>query len=232
MTEGELIGYTGLPTANGIDVWVENDDTTLTGFINPAQYTATEAWKTHIVDLFDYTSEPLKSQLLALDMRNAPPRWGKIDYDIDGKLVGNWFRQGSGGYAGNQAGGEGYWDGHLSIAYDGNDPNQIIVSFGNYQGQPAQFAVIGNAPDPATVSQTTGIVSYELGPIVTYNGDTGDLWDAHSYIPNIRAKAGTPAQGIVLLQLLGDRHLKVEAFPGMTATQVSGFDSAALLYER
>ena len=49
--------------------------------------------------------------------------------------------------------------------------------------------------DPASVGQTTGIVSYELGPIVTYNGDKGDLWDAHSYIPNIRAKAGTPAQG-------------------------------------
>jgi len=24
--EGELIGYTGQPTANGIDVWVENDN--------------------------------------------------------------------------------------------------------------------------------------------------------------------------------------------------------------
>jgi hypothetical protein len=71
---GELIGYTGLPTAQGIDVWVENDKVTLTGFVNPAQYSAVESWKTHVVDLFDYTQEPLKSQLLALDERDALPR--------------------------------------------------------------------------------------------------------------------------------------------------------------
>ena len=229
--EGELIGHTGLPTANGIDVWVENDDSTLTGFVNPAQY-AQEAWKTHVVDLFDYTKEPLKSQLLALDMRDASPQWGKIDYDIDGRLVGNWFRQGSGGYAGTQHGGEGYWDGHLSVVYDGNDPGQIVVSFGNYNGQPEQFAVIGNAPDPATVSQATGLVTYELGQIVTYSGDTGEVWHGQSYIPNIRTRAGTPARGTVLMQLIGERQLKVEAFPGITAAQVSGFDSGALIYER
>jgi hypothetical protein len=230
--EGELIGYTGQPTANGIDVWVENDDSTLTGFINPAQYTSAESWKTHVVDLFEYTAEPLKSELLALDMREASPRWGKIDYDIDGKLIGNWFRQGSGGYGGNKSGAEGYWDGHLSVVPDGNDPSQIVVSFGNYQGQPQQFAVVGNTPDPATVSQATGVVTYELGQIVTYSGDTGQLWDTKSYIPNIKAKASTPPVGTVLLQMVGDRQLKVEAFPGSTAAQVAGFDSSALIYER
>src|SRR5207302_2533809 len=92
---GELIGYTGLPTAQGIDVWVENDHSTLHGFVHPAQYTAAEAWKTHVVDFFRYTKEPLRTQLLAFDERDAAPRFGKIDYDIDGKLVGSWFRAGS-----------------------------------------------------------------------------------------------------------------------------------------
>jgi len=131
---GELIGDTGLPTAYGIDIWVEDDDITLTGFVNPAQYTAAEVWKTHVADLFDSAQEPLKSQLLALDERDATPRWGKIDYDIDGKLVGNWFRVGSGGYAGVNTMNEGYWDAHLAVVYDGNDPGQIDISFGNYQG--------------------------------------------------------------------------------------------------
>jgi hypothetical protein len=230
--EGELIGYTGQPTGNGMDVWVENDNSTLTGFVNPAQYTSAESWKTHVVDLFDYTKEPLKSELLALDMREASPRWGKIDYDIDGKLIGNWFRQGSGGYGGNKSGGEGYWDGHLSVVPDGNDHSQIVISFGNYQGQPQQFAVVGNTPDPVTVSQATGLVTYELGQIVTYRGDTGQPWDGRSYIPNIKAKASTPPVGTVLMQLAGDRQLKVEAFPGSTAAQVTGFDSGALIYER
>jgi hypothetical protein len=232
VAEGELIGHTGLPTANGIDVWVEDDNSTLTGFVNPDQYTTTESWKTHVVDLFDYTTEPLKSELLSLNMRDASPRWGKIDYDVEGKLVGNWFRQGSGGYAGNQQGGEGYWDGHLSVVYDGNDPSQIVISFGNYQGQPEQFAVVGNTPDPATVSRAAGLVTYELGQIVTYSGDTGQPWDGKSYIPNIKARANTPPVGTVLMQMVGDRELKVEAFPGLIAAQVNGFDSSALIYKR
>jgi hypothetical protein len=230
--EGELIGHTGLPTANGIDVWVEDDNSTLTGFVNPDQYTKSESWKTHVVDLFDFTREPLKSQLLALDMRAASPRWGKIDYDIDGKLVGNWFRQGSGGYAGNQSGGEGYWDGHLALVYDANDPSQIVISFGNYQGQPQQFAVVGNTPDPATVSQETGPVTYELGQIVTYSGDTGRVWDGLSYLTDIKVRADTPATGTVLMQMVAQRQLRVEIFPGKTAAQVNGFDSGALIYER
>ena len=230
--EGELIGYTGLPTAYGIDVWVENDDATLTGFVNPEQYARAEAWKLHMADLFDYTNEPLKSQLLALDMREASPRWGKIDYDIDGALVGSWFRQGSGGYRGIQQGGEGYWDGHLSVVYDGNDPGQIVISIGNYQGQPRQFAAIGNAPDPAGVSPATGLVKYQLGQIINYRGDTGETWDHMSYIPHIRTRAGASVIGTVLMQMTAPRELKVEIFPGRTAGDVAGFDSAALLYER
>jgi hypothetical protein len=232
VAEGELIGHTGLPTANGIDVWVENDNSTLTGFVNPAQYTNAESWKTHVVDFFDYTSEPLKSALLALDLRDASPRFGKIDYDVDGKLIGTWFRQGSGGYSGKQSGGEGYWDGHLSVVPDGNDPSQIVISFGNYRGQPQQFAVIGNTPDPATVNQATGLVTYELGQIATYSGDSGQTWDGMSYIPNIKVRASTPTVGTVLMQLVGDRQLKMEVFPGATAAQVAGFDSNALIYER
>jgi hypothetical protein len=229
---GDIIGYTGMPTAYGIDVWVENDESTLPGFINPQQYAAAEAWKLHMVDLFDYTAEPLRSQLLALDLRDAAPRWGKIDYDVDGRLVGNWFRQGSGGYGGNRQGSEGYWDGHLSVVYDGNDPTQIIVSIGNYQGQPQQFAVIGNSPDPAAVTQATGVVKYELGQIVNYSGDTGELWDHKSYIAHIRTRAGASVEATILLQLISDRQLKVEIFPGKRASEVQTFDAAAQLYER
>jgi hypothetical protein len=229
---GELIGATGLPTAYGIDVWVENDDLTLTGFINPSQYTAGEAWKTHMADLFQYTREPLKSQLLALDERDATPRWGKIGYDVDGKLVGSWFRVGTGGYAGLSNMREGYWAGHLSLVYDGNDPEQIIVSLGDYQGSARQFAVIDNAPDPASVDTTTGLIKYQLGEIEWFAADTGLAWDHQAYMPHIRTRAGADVMGTIVLQLVGPRSLKVEVFPGKLATQVSGFDSGAVMFER
>ena len=229
---GELIGYTGLPTAYGIDVWVEDDDLTLTGFVNPAQYTAAEVWKTHMADLFEHTQEPLRSQLLALDERDATPRWGKIDYDVDGKLVGNWFRVGSGGYAGLNPMNEGYWDGHLAVVYDGNDPGQIDISFGNYRGAPGQFAVIGDSPDPANVAESTGLVRYELGPIQTYSASSGQLWDGKTYLPHIRTRAAAGSIGTVLMQLIARRSLKVEIFPGKAAGQVAGFDSNAVMFER
>lgn len=229
---GELIGYTGMPTANGIDVWVENDAITLTGFINSAQYTAAEAWKTHVVDFFDYTTEPLKTQLLAMDERDASPRFGKIDYDIDGKLIGSWFRVGSGGYGGSPPMQDGYWDGHLSIVPDGNDPEQADVSFGNYQGTAQQFAVVGNMPDPATVSTSTGLVKYELGQIDEVSGVTGKPWDRMSYMPHLRSRADTTVRGTVLMQLTATRSLKVEVFPGKRASQVSGFDAQAVMFER
>lgn len=229
---GELIGYTGHPTANGIDVWVENDNATLTGFVNPVQYTAAESWKTHMVDLFNYTKAPLKNQLLAYDLRSVAPRWGKIDYDIDGKLVGSWFKKRTGGYGGLKKGTEGYWAGHLSIVYDGIDPSQIEISFGSYQGKPGQFVVVGNTPDPATVDQSSGVVKYELDQIQYYSPDSGQPWDGMSYIANMRVRAAGSPQGTVLMQLISKRVLKVEIFPGQSAAQVTKFDSAALIYER
>jgi hypothetical protein len=229
---GELIGYTGLPTAYGIDVWVENDNLTLTGFVNPAQYTAAEVWKTHMADLFDYTVEPLKTQLLALLERDATPRWGKIDYDIDGKLVGNWFLAGSGGYAGLSNMRENYWVGHLAVVYDGNYPGQVDVSFGNYQGSPQQFAVVGNAPDPAAVDQSRGLVRYELAQIEYYSANTGLVSDHTAFVPNLRTRASSSIRGTVLMQLVDQRSLKIEIFPGKRSTEVAGFDSSALMYSR
>ncbi len=229
---GELIGYTGLPTGYGIDAWVENDDLNLTGFTDPAEYTAAESWKTHMADLFDYTPEPLKSRLLALLERDATPRWGKIGYDIDGKLVGSWFVVGSGGYGGLAKMRDGYWAGHLAVAYNSNDPGQVEMSFGNYQGSARQFAVFGSEPDPATVGVSTGLVKYELGQLQSYSGVTGIAWDAKTYLPHMRVRAAGGVAGTVLLQLVGARSLEMEIFAGKTAGQVNGFDSSALMYER
>ena len=39
-------------------------------------------------------------------------------------------------------------------------------------------------------------------------------------------------RGVALFQLIEPRKLKVEIFPDKTATQVTGFTSAALMYER
>ena len=128
--------------------------------------------------------------------------------------------------------GEGYWVGHLAVVYDGNDPGQIDISFGDYDGQPQQFAVVGDAPDPARVDRSTGLVKYGLAQIESYSASTGELWDHQHYAAHIRTRAGGPTTGTVLMQLTGRRRLKVEIFPGLPPSAVNGFDGKALFYER
>jgi hypothetical protein len=69
-----LLGWIGGRT---LDFSVVNSEVTLPGFIVPEHYAA-EAWKIHVVDPFDYSDEPLRSQLLALNVRTAEPRGGGL----------------------------------------------------------------------------------------------------------------------------------------------------------
>ncbi len=146
---GEMIGK-----APGFDFSVHDDEITLSGFIVAESYFA-ESWKLHNVDMFDSFAEPVRTQLLEKNVRNAEPRGGKIDHDIDGHLVGNWFEENTNGYFGKAEyqRGSGYWKTHLAFAYDGLDPSLIIISMGDYDGEAKQFAVKGNVPIPQILRQ-------------------------------------------------------------------------------
>jgi len=172
--------------------------------------------------------EPLRSKLIAKSLRTAKPEGGKIDYDLDGRLVGTWFRENTRGYGGLLQ--EKYWRDHLSIVYNHIDPEHIIVSFGSYQGRAKQFGVLGNKPDPRRVSAQTGLVKYAL---VNYDYfDRDKRWDRRSWVKGLKVRNGNQVQGVVLFQVLGSEKLKVEIFPGKTASQVSGFSHSAMIYER
>lgn len=221
---GELIG---LFQAN-VDYNVVDTAVTLTGLLVPEHYQV-EPWKIHAPDSFDYFSEAIREQLVAKSLRTADPVGGRFDYDIDGRLVGNWFQEGTNGYAGADL--ARYWAGHLTVAYDYLDPTLIVISLGTFDGASAQFAVRGNAPNPADVSQDSGLVVYELVPIDYWVGDA--RWDRMSLAKGIEARGmDGPVHGVVLLELLAPRELMVEVFVGKTAVQVDGFTTAALIYER
>ncbi|MEE8337012.1 MAG: hypothetical protein V3R95_03020 [Dehalococcoidia bacterium] len=221
---GELIGsYRGNVDYNLVDL-----DVTLPGLLVAASYSQ-EPWKVHAVPPFAYFTQAIQQQLNARSLRAVAPFDGRFDYDIDGRLVGNWFQQGTNGYAG--ASRERYWAGHLAVAYDHFDPSHVVVSLGTFGGASVQFAVRGNTPDPAQVSVASGLVVYELVEYEYWIGT--QRWDRRSYATGIEARNNEASvRGVVLFQLLDDRVLKVESFPGKTAAQVSGFTAAALLYER
>ncbi len=202
---GQLVGRVGGQT---VDFAVWNFDKEPLYFVNPASY---DEDRPYLEDMFKHFTEPLQRQLLSKARRTAEPRSGRVDYDIEGKLVGNWFLEGSGGFEGprnvqNEGGGR-YWDGHLSISYDYIDPNKIIFSIGNFEGKASQFNIVGNAPDPATIDGAEGIVKYELEQYRAFKGSA-------------------------LVQVLPGNKLKVETFPGRKKDVVQGFTSQAQIYVR
>jgi hypothetical protein len=215
VTAGQVIGQIGGRT---LDFGVVNSEQTLSGLLVPEHYLR-EPWKIHTVDPFDYFDEPLRSRLLQLNPRTAEPRGGRIDHDVDGRLAGNWFLEGTNGYAG--AGDpRGYWMGHLAIVYHHVDPKWIIASIGDYEGRPRQFGIKGNGPDPADVGESDGPIKYELVQIT------------RPASPQPFDGAESRVYGVLLAQVLAGRKLKVELFPGQTAVRVLGFTHSARTYER
>lgn len=223
--EGQVIGRIGGQT---LDFAVYNNDLRL-GFINPQNYQA-EPWKIHTDDPFKYFKEPTKSILISKNARKTEPLAGKIDYDIDGKLIGNWFAEGTNGYMGKNQ--DRYWDGHLAVVYDYIDPTQIRFSIGNFNGKAAQFGIKGNLPDPAQVDISAGLIKYELTAYDYYDKSTGERWTGMDPMKEPVSQNTNEIRGTILLQLLENRKLKLEVFPGQTANQVSGFTSKARIYER
>ncbi|MDP3993071.1 MAG: hypothetical protein Q8Q05_02575 [bacterium] len=229
---GQEIGRIGGQT---VDFGVWNFELAPAKVANPDSY-QDHMDRLYLDDMYKYFAEPVKSQLLALSARVVEPKSGTIHYDIDGKLVGNWFRQGSNGFTGlvqkPAEAGNRYWDGHLAIAYDYIDPSMIKFSIGNYQGEATQFAVKGNAPDPKDVSIETGLIKYELVQASYINGDTGAQWMLAPPIANPKLKAESQVQGTVLIQMTEAKKLKLELFPNQTASEVTDFTAKAQIYER
>lgn len=224
---GEQIGKIGGQT---LDFAVWDITKPLTGFVNPKSYEG-EPWKIYTANPFDYFSPEINELMKVKIARSVEPIWGKIDYDIDGKLVGNWFLEGSGGIADSSK--ERYWQSHLSVVYDYLDPGAVEVSFGDFEGKEKQFMVKGNAPDPASVGEEAGLVKYELLENWEYYKGDGARWDKKSAAQNLKIKPNEQMMaGTVLFQVLENRRLKMETFPGQKASEVNGFSEKVKVYQR
>lgn len=219
VSAGEVIGHYG----GSVDYNIVDEDVEL-AFINPSSY-ETEPWKIHCPDPFDYFNDSIKNQMIEKCLRTDDPTGGKICYDIDGRLVGTWFENGTNGYEGVDP--ERYWAGHLSIVYDSIDPDAIIISIGTFIDSAQQFAVKDNSPDPVDITVDDGLVIYELTDYEHYKNDT--MWDRNSFVQGLKVRNGESTRGVILLQLLEDRKLKVEIFPDETA---DSFTENAKIYVR
>lgn len=234
---GQVVGRIGAQT---LDFGVYNYDIVLPGFIFPEHY-GHEYWKVHTVDPFPYFPEAIRKVFLERNVRKVAPLAGKIDHDVDGTLSGNWFEQGTNWY--NGVDWKRYWSGHLSIAPNYIDPGRWIFATGSWPGEhdgsgAASYLVVNTDPAPATVTKADGLVKYELGYVWYCSVDSPDqctmspdgsvqVTAEHTTV-NVRKSI----VGVVLLQMVEDRLLRVEIFVDQTANDVSAFTEAAKLYER
>ena len=215
--------------ANVLDFSLHNNKEILAGFIVPEHYKR-EPWKIHTVDPFDYFVEPVKSQLLEKSLRETEPFGGKIDHDIDGKLIGNWFVENTKGYQGIKE--PQYWETHVSFSPDALDPTYFLISLGDFKGNAKQFGSKSNSPNPKDVDLNSEKIKYELVDF-EYLDDKGAHWDRVSLINGIKAiSSNQNIYGVVLVELIENRKLKLEIFPDKKASEISDFTDKAMIYER
>ncbi len=245
--QGQVIGHIGGQTLD-FAVW-DLSQKPLPGLLVRTAYDNAEPWKVFTAPPTKYFADSVKSAVIAKYVRKAEPIDGKLDYDQEGKLIGSWFKEGSNGYDGGRAtdpSKQDYWAGHLSFAPNYVDPSLYEVSLGTFdssgiKGNPQdpggkgdsgakQFGIKGNAPDPAMVDSSSGLVKYELVGQEEQNA-SGARWQGE-LSPTIKAVNSSQVAGVLLVQVVGPHSLRVEVFPGKTASQVSGFDEKVATYNR
>jgi hypothetical protein len=226
---GQLIGYVGAQT---LDFGVYDYEVQLPGFINPSAYANLEPWKIHTVNPFQYFADETRNALLSKMIRKVEPRSGKIDYDVDGALSGNWFQVDTNWYDGiNQ---RKYWDGHLSIAPHEIDPTRWRIGIGFLDVHDNNFILVGNH-DPAKLMAVDAPVSYELKKYMVYISSSPEKkWWSDPYSENdvYGVELFPDVVGTVLLALQEDGLLKLELFVGKGQEEIVGFTDNSRLYQR
>jgi hypothetical protein len=201
VAEGQRLGtFSG--RAYALDLGVVNDAVTRKGFVNPRRYPADTL---HADSPLKHFREPLRATLYARVRRAGPDKDGQIDFDVPGRLVGNWFLDGLGERDSFQPGA---WDKHLAFVRDVRDPAAVRIAVGGTLARAGVFAVPKDAPDPAEVSRRTGKVTYQL----------------------LDVRNGTPC-GLLLVELVEDDCVRVEVVPG-SPRGTPGFSDRARRYRR
>jgi hypothetical protein len=143
VTAGQRLGTTG--NAYAVDLGVINDAITVP-FLVPARYNSGDSL--HADAPLKYFSEPIRSQLYARVERLGADLDGTINYDIAGRLSGNWFATVNTALP-------------FSFAYDTYDPSRVLLSIGSGTLQ-GVWSIAPTDPAPRDVSVASGKVLYTV----------------------------------------------------------------------
>ena len=224
---GEVIGYVG---EQSLDFGVYNYSNPL-NFINPEAYESVEPWKIYTDDPFLYFADDVRENLLKKMMRRSEPRIGRINYDVDGTLSGNWFEVETNFYEGIDR--SKYWDGHFSLSLNDIDPNYWQIGIGFLEVYENTFIIQGN-PIPLEVKVGSGKQIYEL---VTFRmfveNNPGKDWfrEPHEEGDTLSIGLGNVV-GYVMLELIDTQSLQLEVFLNTKKELIKDFTDQSRTYER
>ncbi|MBM4185496.1 MAG: hypothetical protein FJ207_14970 [Gemmatimonadetes bacterium] len=194
-----------------VDFGVLNTQLVLAGYLERGRYSPETL---HADAPLKYFAEPLRGEMYARVNRFAGDRDGKHDFDVAGRLSGNWFLAGT-PVAGSLL--PENWARQLAFAYSNTHPATVLISVGGTLPLQNLLAVHDGAPDPVTVSESSGAVTYRL-------------YQKSPPVSEGNLKGSTPL-GVMLVQLIAPDRIRVEIAVGAAATLTS-FSDAALVYTR
>src|SRR5258708_5523384 len=143
----------------------------------------------------------------------------KIDLDKPGGLLGNWFHE-TLSVRDSSRGEPGVWAKQLSIAHAGRDPDALRISIGLTIAPSGLYGLLEGAPDPAVVGPDTGLVKYRLSRV---DGRASG---------RDRSSRSDQDHGLLLVQLVSERKLKIEYFAEGNPAGVNAFTDKASVYVR
>jgi hypothetical protein len=240
---------------NPLDFNIFAKETWLTGFVNPLSYLYGESWKLYTTDPTPYFSAELQKPYTDIMQRTVTPRWGKIDYDVAGSAVGNWFLADTMGYSGQSintyqnatqevpsgmvAGKNQYSYGHLAIVPHHVQPNRWIASLGWWQdpkGDATQLMIDldRNQKTPDQITATDGVVIYQLASMQFLDASGTPLVMQAGKAPQPVGYTIAPAQpnGALAVQVEADGTLSIEVFLDTLASTITGFGANKRSYHR
>jgi hypothetical protein len=205
LTAGQRVGVTASAAgaAGAMDLGVINSAVTLF-FVRPERYIAGTL---HGDSPLKYFSEAVRSSLYAKVARSGGDKDGRIDFDLTGRLAGNWFTPDLQPLSATENFGNG--PKHLAFVRDVNDPSLVRISIGGSLSMAGAYYVQPGAPDPADVSPASGKVAYQL-----------------YFVPQAQQPAG-----IMIVQMTADDRIQVQTFPPGTPLSAD-FTGAAVGYVR
>ena len=164
--------------------------------------------------------------------RKSEPRAGRIDYDVDGTLSGNWFEVGTNFYEGVNK--NKYFEGHFSLSLNDIDPNYWQIGIGFFDVYENVFVIQGNPLIPTEISVDSGKQIYELYSFEIYvENNPSKNWfrEAHDENDFFGLRLANK-KGYIMLELIDVQLLQLEVFLNTEKELIKDFTDQSRIYER